>query len=93
MVNSWALDSVPERFHARRLHKHNPNVTLMRTNPAECQVIGAWIAERVNACDGQVRFLIPEKGVSALNAHGQLFLSRSRRGTVPVVIEGHEANV
>jgi uncharacterized protein (UPF0261 family) len=73
MVNFWALDTVPERFRQRKLHKHNPNVTLMRTTPSECRAIGIWIAERLNACEGPVRFLIPEKGISALDAHGQPF--------------------
>jgi uncharacterized protein (UPF0261 family) len=73
MVNFWALETVPERFRSRKLYRHNPNVTLMRTTAAECQSIGQWIAEKLNACEGPVRFLIPEKGVSALDASGQAF--------------------
>ena len=73
MVNFWAMDTVPERFRLRKLHKHNPNVTLMRTTSSESRAIGIWIAERLNACEGPVRFLIPEKGVSALDAPGQPF--------------------
>src|ERR1700677_162902 len=73
MVNFWALDSVPERFRGRNLHVHNPQVTLMRTTSEECQRIGGWIAEKLNACEGQVRFLIPEKGVSALDLTGGAF--------------------
>ena len=34
---------------------------------------GAWIAERLNRCGGEVRFLIPENGVSAIDAPGQPF--------------------
>ncbi len=37
MVNFWAIDTVPERFRNRKLYKHNPNVTLMRTTAQECQ--------------------------------------------------------
>ncbi|MGH8760791.1 MAG: Tm-1-like ATP-binding domain-containing protein, partial [Burkholderiales bacterium] len=73
MVNFWAMDTVPERFRLRKLYKHNPNVTLMRTTASECRAIGTWIAERLNACEGPVRFLIPEKGVSALDTPGQPF--------------------
>lgn len=73
MVNFWAMETVPERFRGRKLYKHNPNVTLMRTTPEECREIGRWIAEKLNACAGPVRFLIPEKGVSALDAPGQAF--------------------
>ena len=35
--------------------------------------MGAWIAERLNNCEGPVRFLIPEKGVSAIDAPGKPF--------------------
>jgi len=45
----------------------------MRTTARECREIGAWIAEKLNACDGPVRFLIPEKGVSALDLAGGAF--------------------
>ena len=73
MVNFWAMESVPERFRNRKLYKHNPNVTLMRTTVDESREIGTWIAQKLNACEGPVRFLIPEKGVSALDAPGQAF--------------------
>jgi uncharacterized protein (UPF0261 family) len=45
----------------------------MRTTPEECRQIGSWIAEKLNACDGPLRFLIPEKGVSALDIAGGPF--------------------
>jgi uncharacterized protein (UPF0261 family) len=73
MVNFWGLQIVPEQFRRRNLHVHNPQVTLMRTTPEECRQIGSSIAEKLNACDGPVRFLIPEKGVSALDIVGGPF--------------------
>jgi uncharacterized protein (UPF0261 family) len=73
MVNFWAPPTVPEKYRGRLLYNHNPNVTLMRTSPAECVEIGRWIASKLNACDGPVRFLIPEKGVSALDIEGGAF--------------------
>jgi uncharacterized protein (UPF0261 family) len=73
MINFWAVDSVPERYRGRNLHRHNPNVTLMRTTAEENATMGAWLAERLNRCAGPVRFLIPEQGVSALDAPGQPF--------------------
>ncbi|MFN0039276.1 MAG: Tm-1-like ATP-binding domain-containing protein [Burkholderiales bacterium] len=76
MVNFWAMESVPDRFRQRRLHQHNSNVTLMRTSVEECREIGRWIAGKLNACGGPVRFLIPEKGVSSLDAPGQAFYDR-----------------
>ena len=73
MVNFWAPDTVPAHYTGRTLYKHNPNVTLMRTSAKECAQIGAWIGERLNSCNGPVRFLIPENGVSALDIEGGAF--------------------
>ncbi len=73
MVNFWAPPTIPERFGDRLFYKHNPNVTLMRTTPEECREVGNWIAEKLNACNGPIRFLIPEKGVSALDIEGGAF--------------------
>ncbi len=73
MVNFGPMDSVPERYHGRTLHVHNPTVTLMRTTPEENVRIGRWIGERLNLMDGPVRFFLPEGGVSALDAPGRPF--------------------
>ncbi|TIX72538.1 MAG: UPF0261 family protein, partial [Mesorhizobium sp.] len=54
-------------------YEHNPNVTLMRTTPDESRKIGEWIGTKLSFCDGPVRFLIPEKGVSALDIEGGAF--------------------
>jgi len=73
MANFGAWDSVPERFKGRRLYRHNPNVTLMRTTPDENRAIGEFIADKLNAMRGPVRFLIPDGGVSAIDKPGQPF--------------------
>ncbi|MDM0000543.1 Tm-1-like ATP-binding domain-containing protein [Variovorax sp. J22P240] len=73
MVNFGAWDTVPERFKGRRLYRHNPTVTLMRTTADECRAIGEFIATKLNAMRGPVRFLIPEGGVSAIDRPGQPF--------------------
>jgi uncharacterized protein (UPF0261 family) len=73
MVNFGAVDTVPGRYRNRNLYVHNSQVTLMRTTPEECARMGAWIGEKLNACEGEVRFLLPEGGVSLLDARGQAF--------------------
>jgi uncharacterized protein (UPF0261 family) len=73
MVNFWAPETVPERYAGRTLYYHNPNVTLMRTTADENRQMGQWIAEKLNRCEGQVRFLLPLKGVSVLDAEGKEF--------------------
>jgi len=73
MVNFWAPSTIPEQYRGRLLYEHNPNVTLMRTTAQECHEIGAWIGTRLALCEGPVHFLIPEKGVSALDIEGGAF--------------------
>ncbi|MFC4908218.1 Tm-1-like ATP-binding domain-containing protein [Actinomadura gamaensis] len=73
MVNFGARDTVPDRYADRLFYEHNAQVTLMRTSPDECREIARFIAAKLNACDGPVRFLLPEGGVSALDAPDQPF--------------------
>ena len=73
MVNFGAPDTVPTRFAERRFYHHNPQVTLMRTTPDENAQIGAWIAARLNLSSGPVHLLLPEAGLSMLDAPGMAF--------------------
>jgi uncharacterized protein (UPF0261 family) len=73
MVNFHATDTVPSQFRSRNLYKHNQNVTLMRTTPAENTMIGEFIAGKLNRMEGPVRFLIPEGGVSLIDSPGKAF--------------------
>lgn len=40
MCNFGPYDTVPKKFQGRNLYKHNPTVTLMRTNVEENEKIG-----------------------------------------------------
>jgi uncharacterized protein (UPF0261 family) len=73
MVNFGPMDTVPERLRGRRLHVHNPSVTLMRTTPEENAQLGEWIGERVSASTGPASVFVPRKGVSALDREGGPF--------------------
>lgn len=73
MVNFGARETVPKMLEDRKFYIHNPHVTLMRTTPAENRAIGRWIVERLNRMPGPVRFLLPLRGVSGIDARGQAF--------------------
>lgn len=74
MVTFSALPTVPERYRSgRKLHMHSECVTLMRTTVQENTMMGRWIGLRLNRCMGKVRFLLPEGGVSSMDAPGQPF--------------------
>jgi uncharacterized protein (UPF0261 family) len=73
MVNFGPPETVPEKFRDRRFYQHNPNVTLMRTTPAENDRLGKEIAEKTSAARGPTALLVPLRGVSAIDAEGQPF--------------------
>lgn len=73
MVNFHAIDTVPEKFTSRKLYKHNPTVTLMRTSGDECAEIGKRIAEKLNMAKGPVVLMLPLLGVSAIDQQGEPF--------------------
>jgi len=73
IVNFGEIDTVPEKYRDRQLLVHNSQVTLMRTTADENRRFGEWIAAKLNQMDGEVRFLIPEKGVSIIDVDGGPF--------------------
>lgn len=73
MVNFGAMDTVPEKFRSRKLHVHNAQVTLMRTTPEENREFARWMTPRLNRARGPLTLLVPEKGVSLIDAPGQPF--------------------
>jgi uncharacterized protein (UPF0261 family) len=73
MVNFGEPQSIPDRFAGRLFYQHNPQVTLMRTSPAECAELGRILAEKINAYSGEVKFFWPRGGISLLSAPSQPF--------------------
>ncbi len=73
MVNFGAIETVPESFRDRQLHVHNAQVTLMRTNVEENRSIARWIAGKLNQATAPYTLLVPERGLSLLDAPGQPF--------------------
>jgi uncharacterized protein (UPF0261 family) len=73
MVNFHGPGTVPEKFKGRTFYQHNPQVTLMRTTPAECAELGKIVAQKVNASKGPVTVLLPKKAISVISASGQKF--------------------
>ena len=73
MVNFWAPETVPGKYADRLFHRHNANVTLMRTTPEENRSIARWISQKLNKAKSAWTLLIPEGGVSAIDIPGQSF--------------------
>lgn len=89
MVNFGGMDTIPERYQGRQFYPHNPQVTLMRTTVEENTRQGEWIAAKLNQCQGPVRFLIPEGGVSALDAPGQAFWDPEADAALFAALQAH----
>jgi uncharacterized protein (UPF0261 family) len=88
MVNFGQPETVPEKYRGRIFYEHNPQVTLMRTTAEECAAMGRWIGARLNEMEGQVRFFLPEGGVSALDAPGRPFHDPAARKALYDALEG-----
>ena len=73
MVNFGALETVPDKFKERNLYVHNTEVTLMRTSVEENMAIAEWLANKINRTTAPFALLIPEGGISMLDAPGQVF--------------------
>jgi uncharacterized protein (UPF0261 family) len=97
MVNFWAPETIDKKFDGRTFYPHNPNITLMRTTPQECARLGEILAQKLNLSTGPVTVLIPQKGLSVIDAPGGPFwlpeadqalaaaLKKNLRPDIPVV--------
>jgi uncharacterized protein (UPF0261 family) len=73
MVNFGPPETVPAQLADRAIVRHNPMVTLVRTSPGECAILGTRLAERARAGTGRVCVLLPRRGLSALSVPGGPF--------------------
>lgn len=73
MVNFGPIDTVPKEFAGRKLYKHNPTVTLMRTTVEENKKLGEIISEKLNSAKGSTALIVPLRGVSMIDVEGQPF--------------------
>ncbi len=79
MCNFGGMSTVPEKYRTgdRLFYEWTSTVTLMRTTVAENQELGRIFGEKANAATGPVAFLFPLKGVSMLDADGEIFCDRA----------------
>jgi uncharacterized protein (UPF0261 family) len=89
MVNFHAPESVPAKFAGRTFYKHNPQVTLMRTNAEECAQLGRILAEKVNLSTGPATVLLPLRAISVISAAGQPFHDAAADAALFATIKAH----
>ncbi len=73
MCNFGTYDTVPKKFEGRNFYKHNPTVTLMRTNVAENEAIGKKLVEKLNMAKEKTALFLPLRGISGIDVEGQAF--------------------
>lgn len=89
MVNFGHKSTVPQKYAERLFYHHNAQVTLMRTTVEENVTMAKWIAEKLNRCEGNIVFLIPEGGFSLLDAPEQPFWSPEANQAFITTLEAH----
>jgi uncharacterized protein (UPF0261 family) len=93
MVNFLAVDTVPARFAGRKLHRHNANVTLMRTTVEENAALGRELGTKVARSKGPARIFLPLRGLSAIDRAGQPFDDPEARAALYGAIRAHAGSV
>jgi uncharacterized protein (UPF0261 family) len=73
MVNFAQPETVPLQYKNRQLYSWAPDVTLMRTNPAENSQLGEMLAQKLNQSAGAVTVVLPLKGISQIDAQDGIF--------------------
>jgi uncharacterized protein (UPF0261 family) len=87
MINFGAKETVPPQFADRKFHIHNAQVTLMRTSVEDNVNAAKFIARKLNRSTAKVIVLLPEKGVSMLDAEGQAFEDTQARAALFETLE------
>ncbi|KAL2621051.1 hypothetical protein R1flu_001256 [Riccia fluitans] len=82
MVNFGSRHSVPAQYSRRNLYVHNEQVTVMRTTVEENRKFAQFIAQKLNKSSAPVRVLLPERGISALDAPGMPFYDPDATGAL-----------
>ncbi len=65
--------AVPEALRNRRSYRHNPSITLVRSNAAELAEYGRRLCQKLNKALGPVSLFLPLRSVSEYDAEGGVF--------------------
>ncbi|XP_052197522.1 toMV susceptible protein tm-1(GCR26) [Diospyros lotus] len=82
MVNFGHINTIPSNFQQRKIHKHNDQVSVMRTTADENKKFAAFIANKLNRSSSKICVCLPEKGVSGLDAPGKPFYDPEATGAL-----------
>lgn len=70
-------EDIPEKYSNRTIYRHNPSITLVRTDIEENMKAGRFMAEKLNKSEkAKTTVLLPLKGFSQLDKEGEPFYGR-----------------
>ncbi len=73
MANFGSFESVPDHLKERNLYRHNPMITLLRTDVKENTELGKIVGEKLNMATGPATLMLPLKGLSGIDIEGGPF--------------------
>jgi uncharacterized protein (UPF0261 family) len=73
MVNFGPPETVPGQYAERRLYRHSPSTTLMRTTAEENRTLGRWVGEKLVRAVGPSVLILPLRGFSEYDQEGGVF--------------------
>ncbi len=73
MVNFTTPETVPSKYARRRLCRHSPYTTLMRTTVEENKVLGRWVGEKLGKARMRPVLILPLRGFSEYDKEGGVF--------------------
>lgn len=73
MVNFGLPETVPPKYADRRLYRHSPTTTLMRTTVDENRILGRWVGEKLAKATGPTVLILPLLGFSEYDREGGVF--------------------
>lgn len=87
-------ETVPPPFNTRTLIRHSPQITDVRLNAEEMAAVGAEVARRLSATQGEALFLIPRGGFDSYDVEGMGFYDpEADQAFVDALKAGLPANV
>jgi uncharacterized protein (UPF0261 family) len=92
MVNFAHLDTVPAEYRDRQLYSWAPDVTLMRTDIAENQILGQRLAARVSRSKAPAQIVLPLRGLSQVDSAGGIFYQPEADAALFDAIRQHAAD-
>jgi len=73
IVLRMAREEIPEKYRDRKIYKHGPYITGVRTTAEELKGLARVVSEKINRAKGPRAVVFPLEGFSAIDKKGSSF--------------------